>query len=120
MAHVQIFDPPLCCPTGVCGPAIDPELARVSADLEWLKTNGVQVSRFNLAQQPGDFAGNETVRQALHAKGNECLPLVLVDGRIVAEGTYPSRDVFAALAGIVIRSESAPKCAPKADGSKCC
>ena len=77
---IQVFDPAMCCATGVCGPAIDPELARVSADLEWLRGQGVAVERFNLSQDPGAFAGAPLVQRALQERGVECLPLVLVDG----------------------------------------
>ena len=56
MPTVRVFDPPMCCSTGVCGPSVDPELARFTADLDWLKKQGVQVERFNLSQQPGAFA----------------------------------------------------------------
>ncbi|HET9929417.1 MAG TPA: arsenite efflux transporter metallochaperone ArsD [Polyangiaceae bacterium] len=103
MAVVRVFDPPMCCATGVCGPGVDPELARFSADLEWLKRQGIVVERFNLAQQPGAFVENALVKQALTERGNACLPLVLVDERVAVEGMYPSRDTLAALAGVTVR-----------------
>jgi len=49
---IRVFDPPMCCPTGVCGPAVDPDLARFSADLAWLTDQGVSVERFNLSSSP--------------------------------------------------------------------
>jgi hypothetical protein len=82
---------------------VDPELARFSADLEWLKQQGVEVQRFNLAQQPGAFVEHAPVKAALQARGNDSLPLVMVDDRVAAEGTYPSRETLAALAGVVVR-----------------
>jgi hypothetical protein len=103
MPLVQVFDPPMCCASGACGPGVDPELARFSADLDWLKTQGVVVTRFNLSQQPGAFVEHESVRSALQARGNDVLPLVLVDGRVAVEGAYPSRETLAALAGVVVR-----------------
>jgi hypothetical protein len=116
MAVVRVFDPPMCCSTGVCGPSVDPELARFSADLDWLKKQGVQVERFNLSQQPGAFVSHAAVREALTARGNECLPLVVVDDRIAVEGAYPTRDTLAALAGVVVRKlATAP-----AQASACC
>jgi hypothetical protein len=36
MTRVEVFDPPLCCSTGVCGPNVDPVLIRFAADLHWL------------------------------------------------------------------------------------
>jgi AhpD family alkylhydroperoxidase len=91
----QIFDPAMCCSTGVCGPAVDPQLPRFAADLEWLAGKGVLVERFNLAQQPEAFAANGQVKQALTADGTDCLPLVLVNGVIVSKGTYPEREQLA-------------------------
>jgi hypothetical protein len=129
MATIQIFDPPLCCSTGVCGPSVDPDLARFAADVDWLKANGVQVERFNLAQQPGAFAASEVVKASLQSRGNDCLPLLLMDGRVIAEGTYPSRETLAALAGIVVRKiatvekASSGCCGPSAaspTAKKCC
>lgn len=88
---VTVFDPPLCCPTGVCSPAPDPDLARFSGDLDLLRARGHVVRRFNLAQEPGAFAANEVVRSALATRGTACLPLILVDGAMVSEGRYPDR-----------------------------
>lgn len=102
MAVLQVFEPPMCCSTGVCGPSVDPVLPRFAADLEWLKSQGVTVERYNLAQQPSKFVETEVVKKSLSATGNKCLPLILVDGQIVSEGTYPSRDELAALADIAV------------------
>lgn len=105
---IRVFDPAMCCPTGVCGPSVDPELARFAADVDWLQKQGVTVERFNLSQQPAAFASTPAVKEAL-ARGNEVLPLVLVDDRIAVEGSYPSRETLAALAGVVVKKlEPAP------------
>lgn len=87
MLKLEVFDPPMCCSSGVCGPSVDPALPRFAADLEWLKGQGLTVMRYNLAQQPMVFAENAVVCAALTANEN-CLPLTLVDGRIVAQGQY--------------------------------
>ena len=100
MKKVQVFDPPLCCSTGVCGPDVDPALVQFAADLQWLANQGVAVERYNLAQQPQAFATNEVVITALRQRGNECLPLVLLDGSIVSQDHYPSRAELAGLAGV--------------------
>lgn len=98
--EISVFDPPLCCATGVCGPSIDPALVRFAADLDWVRSQGVKVSRYNLAQNPGEFAANPVVKKALHETGTECLPLVLVNGTIVSSATYLDRDALASLSGI--------------------
>lgn len=114
MPVLRVFDPPMCCATGVCGPSVDPELARFSADLEWLKHQGVAVERFNLSQQPAAFVQNVAVKQALTERGNACLPLVLVDERVAVEGAYPSRETLAALAGVTVRKLAV------STGTSCC
>lgn len=123
---IRVFDPALCCSTGVCGPGVDPELARFAADLAWLTAQGVTVERFNLAQQPAAFAATPAVKDAL-ARGPEVLPLVVVGDRIAVEGAYPSRETLAALAGVVVRrlpvAATRACCAPSAaepDEPSCC
>lgn len=99
-SKLEVFDPPMCCSTGICGPSFDPVLPRFAADLEWLKTQGVVVERYNLAQQPSEFSKNEVVKRALEENGNECLPLILVSSKIVSRGAYPTHDELASFAGI--------------------
>ena len=100
MANLQVFDPPMCCSTGVCGPKVDPKLTRFAADVNWLKSQGVRVERFNLAQEPGAFAKNPVVKEMLTQAGAGCLPLLLVDGDVVSQGVYPSREELTAFTGI--------------------
>ncbi len=99
---VQVFDPAMCCATGVCGPTVDPALARFAADLDWLKGEKVEVQRFNLSQQPEMFARNALVVKTMTDYGVECLPLVIVDGEIKAQGKYPSRAELASWVGIPV------------------
>lgn len=117
MTKLAVYDPPMCCSTGVCGPAVDPVLPRVAADLDWLKRQGVEVERYNLAQQPQAFASNPTVTAALREYGNDCLPLVLVDGVIISRGTYPDRSGLTRLAGLDVVAETETV---KAKGPSCC
>ncbi len=126
---IRVFDPAMCCSTGVCRPGVDPELSRFAADLEWLAKEGVTVERYNLAQEPAAFADRASVRDALTERGTECLPIVMVEDRIATEGTYPSRETLAAIAGVVVHKKAHVAmadlgkpgvCAPKAGGGKCC
>ena len=105
MIKLEVFDPAMCCSTGVCGPSVDPVLPRFSADLEWLKGKGVQVQRYNLAQEVGAFTSNPTVKATLNSEGTKCLPLVLVDGVIVSEAIYPARKVLADFVGLEYEPE---------------
>lgn len=125
MSHLDVFDPPMCCSTGVCGPSVDPLLAAFAADVEWLSTQGVSVTRYNLAQDPQAFVAHPLVRDLLQREGDGCLPLVIMNGEIVAHGAYPRRPELAQLAGLTAAaSTSKPKirltsacCKP---GSGCC
>jgi arsenite methyltransferase len=96
---LDVFDPPMCCSSGVCGPKVDPVLPRFAADLDWLRGQGVAVTRYNLAQQPMAFAENAAVKAALTEDEN-CLPLTLVEGAIVCRGRYPARRELAGFAGV--------------------
>lgn len=98
--NITVYDPAMCCATGVCGPEVDPKLARFSADLDWLASQGVTVRRFNLAQEPGAFAEDASVKAALETKGEAALPLIKADDAVVSSGAYPSRDELAAWAGL--------------------
>jgi arsenite methyltransferase len=97
---VEVYDPAMCCSTGVCGPAVDPILPRFAADLEWLGRQGVTVNRFNLAQQPAAFTSNDVVKQALASEGTKCLPLIAVNGEVVSKGVFPDRAALARWSGV--------------------
>jgi len=103
---LQVFDPPMCCSTGICGPGVDPVLVEFTADLDWLKRQGIEVERYNLSQQTAAFVSNKLVTEALKKDGNDCLPLILVDGKIVAQGSYPKKGALAELAGIALSDTS--------------
>ena len=116
---LEVFDPAMCCSTGVCGPGVDPKLVQFAADLKWLQDQGVEVHRSNLAQNPAAFIENAAVREALTEKSEGALPLLLVDGRIVSSGCYPERNTLAAWLGVTTPSAC---CGGKADEprSSCC
>ena len=102
MKTLQVFDPALCCSTGVCGVDIDQALVAFAADVDWAKQNGAQIERFNLAQQPLAFAENAAVKRFLETSGQEGLPLILLDGEAVLSGRYPSRDELTEWLGIAV------------------
>lgn len=107
MLTIQVFDPAMCCPSGVCGPGVDPALARFAADVAWLKSQGICVDRFNLSQNPKAFVSSEVVRRTLQSEGTECLPLVVVGLEVKSRGSYPTRPQLAEWAGIEARARTA-------------
>lgn len=98
MTTVDVFDPPMCCATGVCGPSADPALVTFAADLKWLGDQGVTVQRHNLSQEPGAFVERDLIRGLLDENGDAALPAVVVDGALRTSGRYPSREEMAAWA----------------------
>lgn len=113
MPKLQVFDPPMCCASGVCGPSVNPALPQLAADLEWLKGLGVPVERFNLAQQPAAFRDHAAVRETLAQEGVGCLPLFRVDEVTVSKGVYPTRVQLAEWVGLAAPAAAQP-------GSCCC
>lgn len=105
--EVQVFDPVMCCSTGVCGPKVDPDLARLASDLEWLATQGVKVTRFNLSQEPGVFVSSPPISALLQLSGEAALPAVMVGGEVRSSGRYPARAELARWAGIPAGPEQA-------------
>lgn len=118
---VQLFDPAMCCPTGLCGPGVDPALLTIARDLRWLQAAGVTVERFGLAQQPGSFATNPVVSELMQAHGDGALPATLVNGKLLVHGSYPDRDLLLAALGAApaapAEGSAQPCCEP---GSGCC
>ncbi len=97
MKKMKIFEPAMCCPTGLCGVGVDPELLRISAVLDTLKKQGITVDRFNLNSAPAEFITDQTINAYINEKGAEGLPAVIVDGEIVITGRYPTNGEFAKL-----------------------
>lgn len=97
MKKMIIFEPAMCCSTGVCGPSVDKELLRVSTTLNTLKNKGILVERYNLTNNPQIFVDNKVINEILNTKGVEALPVTVVDGVVVKEGKYPTNEEFCSL-----------------------
>ncbi len=119
-AIIQVFDPALCCNSGVCGIDVDQALVSFSADVDWALQNGAQIERFNLARQPLAFAENRTVKNFLDSLGEEALPLILVDGEVLLSGRYPSRAELADWASITLQAAEPTKAKSCCSDSNCC
>ena len=118
MTTIHVFDPALCCESGVCGVDAEQALVTFSADLSWARQHGAQIERFNLAQQPLVFAENPTVRKFLERSGQDALPLILVDGEVALAGRYPQRAELARWAALAEPAERKPATGCCA-GSRC-
>jgi hypothetical protein len=100
MKNIQIFDPAMCCSTGVCGPSIDPELLRMSFVTKNLTKMDYPIARYNLTTDTDQFVNNEQVQALLADKGPDVLPIVLVNGEVVLTGQYPSNEELEEWTGI--------------------
>lgn len=121
---VAVYDPAMCCTTGVCGPASDPGLLVIARDLRWLEAQGVTVTRYGLSQEPAAFVAQPKVVGLMQAFDEKALPATLVNGEVLEHGHYPSRDsLIAALRPAIDRGPDTSSsvdngcCAP---GSGCC
>ena len=100
MKRIEIFDPAMCCPTGLCGPNINPDLMRIAAVLETLKRQGIVVERHNLRDEPQLYVSNKTVNDYLMKEGAEGLPFTIVEGEIVVTKGYPTNKQLSEWTGI--------------------
>lgn len=108
MATIEVFDPPMCCSTGVCGTDPDERLAQFSADLDWLKRQGMQVRRYNLSQEPTAFINQPDVARIVSETDGEGLPVVVLGGSVVSRGEYPSRQRLAELVRLSAAGDASP------------
>ena len=97
MQKLEVFDPPMCCASGVCGADVNQRLVAFSAALEWLKSRGVKVLRYNPTQQYEAFVSNPAIVKTVNDRGSNCLPIILVNGEVVSMGGYPEREELAGM-----------------------
>jgi len=118
MTTITVYDPAMCCSTGICGTDVDQKLVDLAADLDWLKAKGVTVRRFGLSREPTEFAANDTIRKLMEDSDGDDLPAFLVDGRLFAKAHYPSRAELAGWTGIALEAAAAEPAIAAASG--CC
>ena len=95
---LKVYDPAMCCPTGICGTTIDSALVEFAGAVKTAAEHGVAVERFNLAQQPQAFAQNPQVKKHLSELGHTKLPFIYIDGELKMSGRYPTpKELFSLL-----------------------
>ncbi len=97
---VEIYDPAMCCSSGLCGPTLDPVLVKMNDAVLALKKQGIEVERFNLAQQPKAFLDNGEIAELLQKNGKKILPVIVVNGEIFRTGQYPAYEDLCKALGI--------------------
>ena len=109
MKKIEIFDPAMCCSTGVCGPSIDPELLRMATVISFLKEKGIIIERHGLANEPQDFVTNKVINDILQKQGAEILPVTLVAGEVVKTKEYPTNEELSKWLGTDIQTKKPEK-----------
>ncbi|OLS01987.1 arsenite efflux transporter metallochaperone ArsD [Tissierella creatinophila] len=94
MNKMVIFDPAMCCSTGVCGPSVDENLLRVSVVINRLKKKDILIERHNLTDNPKIFVDNKEINQLINNEGIDILPITTVDGKVVKTKEYPTNEEF--------------------------
>lgn len=120
MKKIEIYDPAMCCSTGVCGPSIDPELMRVAATISSLKEKGITIKRFGLATEPQAFVTNQAVNELLMAEGAEVLPITMVAGKVAKTKVYPTNEELSEWLGIAVDGKPAPQASCCCGPEGCC
>lgn len=115
MKKIEIFDPAMCCATGVCGPSIDPELMRIATVINALKEKGITIKRHGLSSEPQDFVSNKVINDILQKDGADVLPVTLVDGEIAKTKGYPTNEELSAWLDTEIQIKQ-----PEKTGGCCC
>jgi len=101
MTNITIFEPAMCCSTGVCGPSVDQDLMRITAVMEALgDVESYEALRYNLSNNPDEFIKNKDITEFLQSEGADALPITMVDGKIVKTGGYPSNDEITDYIGV--------------------
>lgn len=90
MNTLKIYEPALCCATGVCGPSVDPELLRVTMLVNQIKTNGGQIERYNLKDNPMVFVTEKKINDLLNSEGITALPITTLNDEVIKTGAYLS------------------------------
>jgi len=125
MTTITVYDPAMCCSTGLCGTDVDQKLVDLPADLDWIKTQGVTVLRFGLSRESAEFAANDTIRQIMQESEGDDLPVFMVDGNLKAKARYPGRAELAEWGGLSaptpeIAEQVRESIAEPAKASSCC
>jgi len=106
MKKINIYEEALCCPTGVCGPSVNPDLIRLTAQTKLINhSEDVRVLRRNLAQNPQAFVREKQVAKLIADYGIEVLPVTIVGDKVMKLGGYPTTAEMEDYSGLTLRDE---------------
>ena len=90
MKKMIIFEPAMCCSTGVCGPSVDETLLRITTVVNTLQNKGILIERYNLSSNPQIFVDNKIINEILEKDGVDSLPVTVLDGEVIKQKEYPT------------------------------
>jgi hypothetical protein len=100
MKTLKIYDPAMCCPTGVCGTSVDTKLVQLANFLNSLDKTMFEVKRFGLSTNPQEYVKNSEVSRLLNEEGVECLPLIFLDNTLLFKKDYPNVPALSSKMGL--------------------
>lgn len=116
MNKLEVFEPAMCCSTGVCGPSVDENLLLITSVVNTLNTvEGYEAHRYNLTSSPQEFVSNETVSAILQEKYADALPITVMNGEVKKTGAYPTLNEIAEYTGVRLMMTE-----PTDGGCGCC
>jgi len=119
MKKIEIFDPAMCCSTGVCGPSINPKLMQIATIVNSLSKKGIDITRYGLSDEPQSFIANKIISDLLQKGGADTLPITLLDNVVVKTKSYPTAAELSEWLDIKITITEKPSgCCHKSSG--CC
>lgn len=120
MNILKIYEPAMCCTTGVCGPSVDPELLRVTLMINQIKANGGRVERYNLTDNPMVFVTETKINELLNTEDIKVLPITTLNDEVVKTGAYLSDEEMKTLLNIEIKKAAFVMSTPDCGGSDGC
>lgn len=90
---IEIFDPSMCCSSGLCGPTPDPVLLKVNEAVGRLGKEyaDLTINRHMFGRAFEPFTETPAVMDLIREQGLAALPITVLDGReVVAAGRYPT------------------------------
>jgi len=90
---VEIFEPSMCCASGMCGPEPDADVLainQVALEIETNHSGKARMQRYLLNQAPQEFAKRAAIMKLLQDNGVAVLPITCINGEVVKKGKYPA------------------------------
>jgi hypothetical protein len=91
---LRIYEGPMCCSTGICGPEPDKVLIEFNETLQKIQRefNDVNVVRASISFNVNLFLEKNEIIELVKEQGPEVLPITMINGSIIAKQCYMPYD----------------------------